>query len=53
VIANAQPFWAALDGLRDLTLPFLTAERAGWQYPFASLARAGARLAFGSELGGS
>jgi len=39
-----------LDGyMRDLTLPFLTAERAGWQYPFASLARAGARLAFGSD----
>jgi predicted amidohydrolase YtcJ len=50
VIANAQPFWAVLDGyMRDLTLPFLTAERAAWQYPFASLARAGAHLAFGSD----
>ena len=33
----------------DLTLPFLDAERAGWQYPFASLVRAGARLAAGSD----
>jgi len=50
VIANAQPFWAVLDHyMRDLTLPFLTGERAGWQYPFASLERAGARLAFGSD----
>ena len=50
VIANAQPFWAVLDGyMRDLTLPFLTAERAAWQYPFASLARTGAHLAFGSD----
>ena len=50
VIANAQPFWAVLDGyMRDLTLPFVSAERASWQYPWASLRRAGAVLAFGSD----
>src|SRR6266540_3105066 len=43
VVANAQPFWAVLDGyMRDLTLPFVSAERADWQYPWASLRRAGA-----------
>ena len=35
-----------MDGL---TIPFLGAERTEWQYPFASLLRAGARLAFGSD----
>jgi predicted amidohydrolase YtcJ len=50
VVANAQPFWACLDGpMRELTLPFLGPERAGWQYPWASLRRAGAVLAFGSD----
>jgi predicted amidohydrolase YtcJ len=50
VIANAQPFWSCLDGcMRELTLPFLDPERAGWQYPWASLRRAGAVLAFGSD----
>src|SRR6266498_3160090 len=50
VVANAQPFWAVLDGyMRDLTLPFVSAERADWQYPWASLRRAGATLAFGSD----
>jgi predicted amidohydrolase YtcJ len=50
VVANAQPFWSCLDGyMRDLTLPFLDPERAGWQYPWASLRRAGAVLAFGSD----
>jgi predicted amidohydrolase YtcJ len=50
VVANAQPFWAVLDGyMRDLTLPFVSAERAAWQYPWASLRRAGATLAFGSD----
>ena len=33
----------------DLTIPFLGAERAGWQYPFRSLLTAGARLAMGSD----
>jgi hypothetical protein len=50
VVANAQPFWSCLDGyMRALTLPFLEPERAGWQYPWASLRRAGAVLAFGSD----
>jgi predicted amidohydrolase YtcJ len=50
VVANAQPFWSCLDGyMRELTLPFLDPERAGWQYPWASLRRAGAVLAFGSD----
>jgi predicted amidohydrolase YtcJ len=50
VVANAQPFWSCLDGyMRELTLPFLAPERAGWQYPWASLRRAGAVLAFGSD----
>jgi predicted amidohydrolase YtcJ len=50
VVANAQPYWSCLDGyMRELTLPFLDPERAGWQYPWASLRRAGAVLAFGSD----
>jgi predicted amidohydrolase YtcJ len=50
VVANGQPFWAMLDDyMRDLTLPFLGPERARWQYPFRSLLRAGAVLAFGSD----
>lgn len=52
VIANAQALWAQ-DGpdQADLTLPYLGAERAGWQYPFASLLRDGATLAMGSDWG--
>jgi predicted amidohydrolase YtcJ len=50
VIANGQPYWACLDKqMRDLTIPFLGPERTSWQYPFASLLRAGATLAFGSD----
>jgi predicted amidohydrolase YtcJ len=50
VTANAQPFWACFDSqMVDLTLPFLGPERSAWQYPFGSLLRAGARLAFGSD----
>jgi hypothetical protein len=33
----------------ELTIPFLGAERAGWQYPFMALLRSGARLAAGSD----
>ena len=33
----------------NLTIPFIGPERASWQYPFASLVRAGAVLAFGSD----
>ena len=50
VVANAQPLWAAHEGQMDeLTIPFLGHPRATWQYPFASLVRAGATLAMGSD----
>jgi predicted amidohydrolase YtcJ len=50
VVANAQPFWACMEGqMRDLTIPFLGPERSRHQYPFASLLRAGATVAFGSD----
>jgi predicted amidohydrolase YtcJ len=50
VTANGQPLWAAYDDqMVELTIPFLGPERTAWQYPFASLKRAGARLAFGSD----
>jgi predicted amidohydrolase YtcJ len=50
VVANAQPLWATLESqMVELTIPFLGLERSGWQYPFASLVRSGARLAFGSD----
>jgi predicted amidohydrolase YtcJ len=49
-VANAQALWAAHEGQMDrLTIPFIGPKRAGWQYPFASLVRAGARLAMGSD----
>jgi hypothetical protein len=50
VVANAQPLWAQNEPqMLNLTIPFLGAERTGWQYPFGSLVRAGAALAFGSD----
>ena len=50
VTANIQPLWAAHEPQMDeLCLPFLGAERAAWQYPFADLLRSGARLAAGSD----
>ncbi len=50
VAANMQALWAVDDEtMSEMTLPFLDEELAGWQYPFASLARAGARLAAGSD----
>jgi hypothetical protein len=50
VTANMQPFWACRDAqMTDLTVPFLGPERTGWQYPFGSLLRSGARLAGGSD----
>jgi predicted amidohydrolase YtcJ len=49
-VANAQPLWAAHEGqMDDLTIPFLGEPRWRWQYPFASLVRAGAVLAMGSD----
>ena len=50
VTANAQPLWAAHEPQMDeLTIPYLGEPRASWQYPYASLARLGATLAFGSD----
>lgn len=50
VVANAQPLWAQNEPqMLHLTVPFIGAERTGWQYPFGSLVRAGAALAFGSD----
>jgi predicted amidohydrolase YtcJ len=50
VTANMQPLWAADDDqMRDLRIPVLGDDRRAWQYPFGSLARAGARLAAGSD----
>ena len=48
--ANIQALWAAHEPTMDeLTIPFLGEERAGWQYPFGSLSRAGATIAAGSD----
>ena len=48
-----QALWACLDEqMIELTLPFLGAERARWQYPFGDLHRAGARLVAGQRLAG-
>jgi hypothetical protein len=50
VAANCQPLWACNEPqMTELTVPFLGAERAGWQYPFGSLAASGAHLCFGSD----
>jgi predicted amidohydrolase YtcJ len=50
VVANAQPLWACMEAqMRDLTVPLLGPDRTNLQYPFASLVRSGARLAFGSD----
>jgi predicted amidohydrolase YtcJ len=50
VVANCQPFWACHEPqMDDLTIPFLGPERSARQYPFASLRRSGAVLAFGSD----
>jgi predicted amidohydrolase YtcJ len=49
-IANCQPLWACNDlQMTELTLPFITKRSAGQQYPFGSLAQAGAVLAMGSD----
>jgi hypothetical protein len=50
VVANAQPLWAQNEPqMTNLTLPVLGPERSACQYPWASLLRSGARLAFGSD----
>ncbi|MFI9262005.1 amidohydrolase [Streptomyces sioyaensis] len=48
--ANIQALWAAHEPQMDeLTIPFLGAQRAAWQYPFGDLLRSGATLAAGSD----
>jgi len=48
--ANAQALWACAEPqMVELTIPYLGDERATWQYPFASIARTGGRLALGSD----
>jgi predicted amidohydrolase YtcJ len=48
--ANIQPLWASHEPQMDqLTIPFLGERRAGWQYPFAALLNAGAKLCAGSD----
>ncbi len=50
VAANLQALWAVGDeAMTEMTLPFVDEEVAAWQYPFGSLARAGARLVAGSD----
>ncbi|WP_460834961.1 amidohydrolase [Nocardioides hungaricus] len=50
VAVNAQPLWARLEPqMTELTMPFLGERRAGWQYPWGTLDRTGAVLAFGSD----
>jgi len=50
VVANFQPLWACTDEQNDeLTVPYVGAERAAWQYRIGSLTRRGARVAFGSD----
>jgi len=50
VVASAQPYWAVKSGyIQELTLPFVSEETASRIYPFGSLRRAGAPIAFGSD----
>ncbi|MBT8080760.1 MAG: amidohydrolase [Gammaproteobacteria bacterium] len=50
VIANFQPLWAYADEyITDLTLPYMSAARARWLYPIASVQKSGATIAFGSD----
>ena len=50
VVATIQPLWAYADAfITDLTEPRLGPQRSRFLYPFASLQRAGASLAGGSD----
>ncbi|MCV7423612.1 amidohydrolase [Mycobacterium yunnanensis] len=50
VIANIQALWARRDKeIVERKLPLLGPERERWHFPFASIARHGARLAMGSD----
>jgi predicted amidohydrolase YtcJ len=49
-VANFQPLWACAEPqMEELTIPFVGPERAQWQYQIGGVARAGGRLAFGSD----
>ena len=49
-VANFQPLWACAETqMEELTIPFVGAERAAWQYQIGSLVRGGTRVAFGSD----
>src|SRR6202043_2111237 len=49
-VANFQPLWACAEPqMEELTIPFVGAERAAWQYQIGSLVRGGTRVAFGSD----
>ena len=50
VTANFQPVWAYADEyIVDLTIPFISADRAKWMYPIKSVIDAGGKVAFGSD----
>ena len=50
VAANMQALWAAYDPqMVELNVPLIGDERARWQYPFQSIARAGGHLVAGSD----
>jgi len=50
VVANFQPLWAyADDYVTELTLPFISKQAATYMYPIASMEKAGAVVAFGSD----
>jgi predicted amidohydrolase YtcJ len=50
VTATFQPLWACDDAQnRELTVPFVGAERAAWQYRIGEVLRRGAHVAFGSD----
>ena len=50
MVANFQPLWACAEiQMEELTLPFVGAERALWQYQIGSLLGLGTRMAFGSD----
>ena len=49
-VANFQPLWACAETqMEELTIPFVGAERAAWQYQIGGLVRRGTRIAFGSD----
>ncbi len=50
VIANCQTYWAQREPqMEEHTIPWIGTDRTDLQYPFASFARSGARLAMGSD----